>query len=93
MWNKSAVHMYSIFILQTLQAVLGFRQGTSNTFVDVFLGKCAAMGLLTLDGLQSAATPAPTRSFEDVLGSATPAANVQTVHGDAQSPVPDASER
>lgn len=60
MWNKSAVHMYSIFILQTLQAELGFSQGTSNTFVDVFLGKHAAWGLLTLDGLQPAATPAST---------------------------------
>lgn len=38
MWNKSAVHMYNIFILQTLQAELGFSQGASNTFVDVFLG-------------------------------------------------------
>lgn len=58
MWSKSAVHMYSIFVLQTLQAELGFSQGTSNTFVDVFLGKCTAVGLLTLDSLQSAATPA-----------------------------------
>lgn len=65
--------------------------GTSNTFVDVFLGKCAAMGLLTRDGLQSAASLATPRSFEGVLGSATAAGSVQAVHGDAQSPVPGAS--
>lgn len=81
MWNKSAIHMYSIFILQILQPELGFSQGTSNTFVDVFLGKCAAVRLLTLDGLQSAATPATTRSFEGVLGSAMPAASADCTWG------------
>lgn len=60
MWNKSAVHMYGTFILPTLQAELSFSQGTSNTLVDVFLGKHAAVGLLILDGLRSAATPATT---------------------------------
>lgn len=39
------------------------------------------MGLLTLGGLQSAATPASSRCFEGVVGSAMPAANVQAVRG------------